>query len=148
MNREIKFRGKRKDNGEWIYGSLFNCPNSTCPNLSYYIIPDNCAQCNLCDDSMQGFKSKGVLEVVPESIGQFTGLKDKNGKEIYESDIIKYTVNSFKGEAEVIFDTGCFCLKYKQMLDIDYPCLALADEGSFEIIGNVWQNPELAETKK
>lgn len=123
--REIKFRGKDVDSGEWRNGSLVTYPNGRCEIVVF-------------DDSE-------ILEyeVNVESVGQFTGLHDKNGKEIYEGDIItQYLVlpnyrNARRGQ--VLFDKlWCFVLLSKGRLHHLF-----GDGVTQEVQGNIHDNPNL-----
>lgn len=91
--REIKFRGKVADEpNEWVYGYLTNENTIYQPREMKY--SKNCGV--------------GVFTVIPESIGQFTGLYDKDDVEIYEGDVIEYKDSTGLHKETVIFDKGCF----------------------------------------
>ena len=124
--REIKFRGKRLDNGEWVYGDLHIRTPS--PHIHSEI-------------------DYGKVNIDPHTVGQFTGLHDKNGKEIYEGDVItQYLVlpnyrNARRGQ--VLFDKlWCFVLLSKGRL-----YHLFGDGLTQEVQGNIHDNPELLKTE-
>jgi hypothetical protein len=129
--REIKFRGKRIDNGLWVYGSLmieFSGECFICFWESALIEPEN--------DYREMVQVS--FEVHPESVGQYTGLPDTNGKEIYEGDIYNM------GDRNILYvvlwrDSG---LIGKQISSSSYAGLEHWQD-KIEIIGNIYENPEL-----
>jgi uncharacterized phage protein (TIGR01671 family) len=132
MKREIKFRGKRLDNGEWVYGYFYEeCKNT-------YIIEDRQHQKNdLCARNIP-------YRVATETVGQYTGLKDKNGKEIYKGDIIEYRGMHYV----IVFWSGMFYASVEECnKDIygGYPLWGCLDEDHkiAGVIGNVHDNPSL-----
>ena len=123
--REILFRGKTEQ-GEWVYG-LLDC-HYTRPNEKYYHIHE----CETDDTE---------YAVIPETIGQFTGLTDKNGKKIFEGDIIKiYWKDSVLTIGDIRYDEN-MC-RFVVAEDFLYP-YAFDNTTPFEVIGNKWDNPEL-----
>ena len=118
--REILFRGKRVDNCEWAYG--------------YYTV------CRVTDDHVIDGKECNHV-VIPGTVGQYTGENDKNGRKIFEGDIVR--VNDKYVDA-VIFSNGCFCMESQiMMFEFTYQCF---DE--IEVIGNIHDNPELLKEGK
>lgn len=143
--REILFRGKRIDNGEWVYGVAFPHDNAGAVTMFFQ---------HPLDGSLEG------REVDPSTVGQYTGLTDKGGKKIFEGDIVKAYSSYFNGECyrehEVIkpvaYDCGGFFLGSR---DDDSEgwlgdwCISCDDTQDFiEVIGNIHDNPELLEARE
>ena len=148
--REIKFRGKEIDTGKWVYGGLFKepappqCFEKTLEDKYWIVYPNPryMPDWNLPYEMVR-------TDIEKETIGQYTGLKDKNGKEIYEGDIV-----FIKGETKLLDITGK--VEYSNILaqfiitntgSIVNEAEPLGDyeEEDIEIIGNGFDNPELLE---
>lgn len=125
--REILFRGKRIDNGLWIEGCLRQYPNG---------------KAGICCNEIQH-----TFMVDPDTVGQYTGLKDKNGKRIFEGDIVLPVLPDRVAQRgfvwpkmPVAFEDGEFAL-----LDShgSIPLRSFAPTVTFEVVGNIHDNPEL-----
>lgn len=82
------------------------------------------------------YTPNGVFEVAPETVGQYTGLKDKNGKEIYEGDLLDISDRVFPQEVDM--DDGCYGTEEFALFE-----LVRNKERTIEVIGNRWDNTEL-----
>ena len=127
MKREILFRGKRADNGEWIYG---------------YLIGNNVIAGEVVDFDEDYFNTEFWYKVDPETVGQFTGLTDKNGTKVFEGAIVRSYDDSEDEltNGVVVFnaDFCSFCVSMKGHEDV-----MLVAHWQYEMIGNIYDNPEL-----
>ena len=121
--REIKFRGKRIDNGEWVYGFLVE--SQTQKYIVGNMVESNEEYCNL----------EYWWPVIPETVGQFTGLKDKNGREIYEGDILRWE-DMFNFEVRWLDSQARF-------YSVNTSAVSTQWTEYCTIIGNIYENPEL-----
>lgn len=142
-NREIKFRGKRVDNGQWVEGDLLHGVNHKSGKMFILPIRGGVMALGHGLDPLDGY------EVTPESVGQYTGLKDKTGKEIYESDLVRVDdcvcgnpIDGFKDgvyKVEYCLPDCAFCL-----VQLDGKnAISFNECMEYEIIGSVFDNPEL-----
>ena len=132
--REILFRGKRTDNGEWVEGAFY----------AYYNFKRTRVQ--ILKDRTNG--TPDAYEVIPETIGQYTGLTDKNGKKIFEGDILseRPPQNQIAYIGYVAYDEELAAWRFMIKNDTKYNGVLLGSYSrSYKIIGNIHDNPELLE---
>ena len=132
MNREVLFRGKRVDNGEWVYGGICDYGGG----VSIFVV--NHYEGSLYEPP---YTDLDEVDVDPSTVGEFTGLYDKNGKEIYEGDIVKEKESGIIGYIAFHKQSACFRIVFSKS---DTGLGNRGIPGTFlEVIGNIADNPEL-----
>ena len=135
--REILFRGKRTDNGEWVEGDLLQTRYHS-GHIEYQIMPQT--------------PVSSAYPVLSETVGQFTGLTDRNGvKMIFEGDICRFKYLNDVHVGEIVFNvtTASFVMRYQSIVGVygekaTHKMLLSACD-NIEVIGNIHDNPELME---
>ena len=128
--REILFRGKRIEDKEWVYGT--------------YMAHDRDGHAifnrNFGDGTLQGF------EVIPETVGQYTGLDDKNGVKVFEGDIVREHANDYTP----IYQNGIYMAYNVDKINDPYVSTQfnVIWRNGCEVIGNIHDNPELMEVRE
>ena len=118
------------DNGEWTCGSLLTYADGSC---------------FICCEIYPGKLNK--LQVDPDTVGQYTGLTDRNGKKIFEGDLLKRLPSKNEGPYEVYWENEDYAWRIR--LDHYQPDDFIGfDSEEWVVIGNMWDNPELLEVKE
>lgn len=140
--REILFRGKKVINDEWVEGLLVEDTEFYGePDFHTYIVnhkhPSGC------------FGGDIYFEVDPETVGQYTGLTDKNGKKIFEGDILSthFDLNNPEDESRTVVEWGNFRWVTHQP-GYEPDDITDFDKGLWTVIGNIHDNPELMEDER
>lgn len=132
--REILFRGKSVYTGEWVRGGIVHQTDHYGDTVDKYFIIDG--------TETQDYDIGYEYEVIPETVGQYTGLCDKNGKRIFEGDILSF---------ETMRGTISFTVYYDEECGVWQPfgdSYCGFDPKDVEVIGNIHDSPELLEDKR
>ena len=140
--REILFRGKTPVRGEWVYGDLIQIADGR-----KFIVNNKFGACIDEKGNFINTEYPFVNEVIPETVGQFTGLTDKNGKKIFEGDIVK--TGSLQGK--IVFNTKSCGFEFWYNIVVGAygeratHKINLSTMRNYIVIGNIHDNPELLE---
>ena len=121
--REILFRGKRKNpfnNNEWVYGFLINFPNS---------------ETEICYEYDEDWEDNNCEAVIPETVGEFTGILDNNGNKIFEDDIVELIDNTTR-KGRIVYEGAEWFIVFHLSGGLMYSPLSRYESKNLEVIGN------------
>lgn len=142
MNREVAFRGKRCSDGKWVYGFYVESKTSWRGHKPHksWIVPDAISNGGF-------FNVLGRYAVKDDTVGQFTGMCDKNCKKVFEGDVV-----------HVVWQDPMFCQWHERTVLVEFKYgrftvyqskpFEHSDKRYFEVIGNIYDNPELLDKKE
>lgn len=142
--REILFRAKRIDNCEWVEGYyIYHIKRTICPigdsvkpeDEQHVIMQDGFSDWNMPRNTV-------VFDIDPETVCQYTGLKDKNGKRIWENDIVRIENSMDEGIGNIEFYGGMWYVDGEPSNSL-HDIMEYDDIAEIEVIGNIFDNPEL-----
>ncbi|MBF2569776.1 hypothetical protein IA939_10125 [Listeria welshimeri] len=144
--REIEFRGKRIDNGEWVYGNLMQFEDS-----GTFIFADERKGASTL--TYAHFIINNMHAIDERTIDQYTGVKDKNGKKIFGGDIVAFSEDDFhvfNSQVEYFSEDGYPAFDIKVPSDYYFDSnvfseVSMSGLHEIEVIGNIHENPELME---
>ena len=139
--REILFKAKRADTGEWVEGYyIYHINRTICPigdsikpeDEQHVIMQGGFSDWNMPRDTVH-------FDIIPETLCQYTGLKDKNGKRIWENDIVYMRSSGLSGHGIIEYENGCLVVKDGRR----GRTYSLFGEWKLRADGNIFDNPEL-----
>lgn len=145
--KEILFRGKRLDNGNWVEGYYAKTSDMFTGETYDIIFRGDVVACLDID------KFDGYRVVRPETVGQFTGLTDKNGKKIFEGDVVNVSehIPAVNGLYQVVYSEANHAYTLQRSIEYYYDHFLFSELNGFaktsEVIGNIHDNPELLEVR-
>jgi uncharacterized phage protein (TIGR01671 family) len=148
MNREILFRGKRIDNGEWVEGaSIITFSDDGIMTVYMPKLEEKCIATHDDEtDNIIGFENCIFYKVDPDTVCQYTGKKDKNGNKIFEGDIFRNKDEFSEHIGVISYSNAKFVINWMIHKHKSDKGISFETEDSFvsnEVIGNIYDNPEL-----
>ncbi len=142
--RTIKFRGKSRKTGDWLVGDLLQVANEV------FIAPSDGDWFDFIPWPKNNVfhLPSATYEVIPDTVGQFTGLLDRNGEEIYEGDVVVLRRGAKNISNAQAIEWCSHVSAFVRVIDDDAHFISEADMNLYQVVGNIHDNPELLTLNK